>query len=350
MKENQLLDALTREGVLINVSVRYWRATKKLNAEDLGLDPESVGSRLISLGHKKLIPKEALKNFALIEGRVHSMVEANTFPFLNGLAHFLPNTRLEKITAGLAELEKEFHAEKEHFLASYAEMRQSAAEEWQAQAEKLSKEPEKLVAAIAESFPCPERMEQSFGFSTQLFQITIPEGLGVNPVAVKDQLKVMSARENAARDAAEQISKGVEGFVADCVASLRQGTAKLCEEMLASMKEGKTGVHQKTLNRLVKFIDEFKALNFVGDSQLESELERVKKELLSQSAEQYRDDEYARQKLQTGLKNLADTAREMASQDSRELVERFGQMGVRRFHIEPDNAETVVAVAESKAA
>jgi hypothetical protein len=35
----QLLEALTREGVLINVSVRYWRATKKLNAEDLGLDP-----------------------------------------------------------------------------------------------------------------------------------------------------------------------------------------------------------------------------------------------------------------------------------------------------------------------
>ena len=26
----QLLDALTREGVLINVSVRYWRAAKKL--------------------------------------------------------------------------------------------------------------------------------------------------------------------------------------------------------------------------------------------------------------------------------------------------------------------------------
>ena len=51
---NHLLDALTREGVLINVSVRYWRATRKLNAEDLGLDPDNVTERLISLGHKKL--------------------------------------------------------------------------------------------------------------------------------------------------------------------------------------------------------------------------------------------------------------------------------------------------------
>ena len=56
----QLLDALTREGVLINVSVRYWRATRKLNAEDLGLNPDNVTDRLIRLGHKKLLPREAL--------------------------------------------------------------------------------------------------------------------------------------------------------------------------------------------------------------------------------------------------------------------------------------------------
>src|SRR5437016_9611989 len=53
---NHLLDALTREGVLISVSVRYWRATRKLNPEDLGLDPDNVTERLISLGHKKLLP------------------------------------------------------------------------------------------------------------------------------------------------------------------------------------------------------------------------------------------------------------------------------------------------------
>mgnify|MGYP003592952333 CR=1 FL=1 len=123
MQENQLLDALTREGVLITVSVRYWRATKKLTAEDLGLDPESVESRLISLGHKKLVPTEAMKNFALIEGRAHALVEASTFPFLNGLAHFLPNTKLEEVTGKLAALEQEFREETQRFLGRYADMR-----------------------------------------------------------------------------------------------------------------------------------------------------------------------------------------------------------------------------------
>ncbi len=349
MKENQLLDALTREGVLINVSVRYWRAAKKLTAEDLGLDPDSVESRFISLGHKKLLPKEALKNFALIEGRVHSLVEASSFPFLNGLAHFLPNTKLEEVLARLTGLEKEFHEEKTRFMGRYEETRKIAAEEWRTLAKKLVKTPEKLVAVIAESFPCPERMEQSFGFTTQLFQITIPEGLGINPVTVKDQMNVMRAREAAARQAADKINQGVEGFVAECVASLRAETAKLCEDMLASMRDGKTGVHQKTLNRLVKFIDEFKALNFVGDRQLEEELERVKREFLSQNAEEYRDDDHARQRLQSGLTALADTARTMARQDNREIVERFGQLGVRRFHVDPV-LDKPAACSESKVA
>ena len=83
---NHLLDALTREGVLISVSVRYWRATRKLNPEDLGLNPDNVTERLISLGHKKLLPREALERFALVESRAHSLIESSTFPFLNGLA------------------------------------------------------------------------------------------------------------------------------------------------------------------------------------------------------------------------------------------------------------------------
>jgi hypothetical protein len=118
------------------------------------------------------------------------------------------------------------------------------------------------------------------------------------------------------------------------VASLREQTAQLCEEMLASMRTGKTGVHQKTLNRLVRFIEEFKQLNFVGDHEMEAQLERVRQEFLLRSAEDYRDDGAAKARLQQGLTTLAMVARELAQQDGRELVERFGALGQRRFHLE----------------
>src|SRR5512136_897613 len=134
---NHLLDALTREGVLINVSVRYWRATKKLSPQDLGLDPDNVAERLISLGHKKLLPKEALERLALVESRAHSLIESSTFPFLNGLGHFLPNSKLEEVTGKLKELETEFDQAREAFLGQYAELRRQASTEWYEAARRL---------------------------------------------------------------------------------------------------------------------------------------------------------------------------------------------------------------------
>jgi len=330
---DHLLEALTREGVLVNVSVRYWRATRKLNAEDLGLDPDNVTERLISLGHKKLLPREALERLALVESRAHTLVESSTFSFLNGLGHFLPNSKLAEVTAKLKDLENEFDQARQAFLDRYGELRQQASTEWYEAARRLVADPERLVATIEASFPNLAQMQRAFGFDVHLFQLRAPEGLDLALVSREEQAQVIAARDKAATEAAAQIHRGAESFVADCVASLRQETAKLCEEMLESMRTGKTGVHQKTLNRLVRFIDEFKQLNFVGDQEMESQLERVRQEFLLRSAEDYRDDSAAKARLEQGLEALAQTARDLAQQDSRELVERFGEMGHRRWHL-----------------
>jgi len=329
----QLLDALTREGVLLSVSVRYWRATRKLNPEDLGLDPGNVTERLISLGHKKLLPKEALERFALVESRAHALVDGSTFPFLNGLGHFVPNTKLEEVTGKLKGLETEFEQAQRSFLERYADLRQQASAEWSEAAKKLVSDPERLVAAVEASFPNPAAMQRAFGFAVHLFQIQVPEGMELAMVRLGDQQQIARARTEAALQAADQIHREVEGFVSDCVASLRQQTAQLCDEMLESMRSGTTGVHQKTLNRLVRFIEQFKQLNFVGDQQMEAQLEQVRQEFLTRSAGEYRDNAGAKLRLEQGLQTLARTARDLAQQDSRELVERFGQLGLRRFHL-----------------
>jgi hypothetical protein len=156
---NQLLDVLTREGVLIAVSVRFWRAAKKLKAEDVGLDPDDITERLISLGHKKLLPREALAAFALIESRAHALIDANTFPFLNGLGHYLPNRKLAEVSAKLNSLEAEFKTAQSAFTDQYSRLRASAIEEWWEAARKLVKDPDQVVASIQEAFPCQRRRE-----------------------------------------------------------------------------------------------------------------------------------------------------------------------------------------------
>jgi hypothetical protein len=329
----QLLSVLTRAGVLLNVQVRYWRGCKKLKAEDLGLRADQVSDRLISLGHKRLLPKDALSELALIEGRAHALVEQNTFPFLNGLGHFLPNAKLEEVTQRLKGLENEFWQAKERFLDRYGLLRLNAAEEWRGVARKLTANVETLVAAIEASFPLPKNMHPHFGFHTTLFQVALPEALGMELLELGDQQAVMSARNNAAREAGQRLRQQTEAFVGECVATLREQTATLCEEMLQSIRTSETGVHQKTLNRLVRFIDQFKAMNFAGDQVLEAQLETVRRELLSKTAEEYRDSRSARARLTQGLGQLAEQARALVQADTTEIRQRFGALGQRRFSL-----------------
>jgi hypothetical protein len=330
-QDNRMLDLLTREGVLLNVSVRYYRAAKKLQASDLGLDADDVTDRLISLGHKRLLPKEVLEPLALVESRVHALVDANTFPFLGGLARFLPNKRLSEVTSRLHELEAEFNREQARFTMRYSSLREQAIEEWREQARKLSSRPEQIVAGVSAAFPQPDRLGRHFGFSIGMFQIRAPEALDVSFIQEADQRAVIEARARAAAEARQRISEGVENFVGDCVTSLREQTTKLCEEMLEAFKDGKTGVHQRTLNRLTEFITNFRALNFANDEELDRRLEHVRATYLTTTAEQYRDNASARRRMQEGIKNLGEAARELATAGAKETVESFGRMGTRKF-------------------
>jgi hypothetical protein len=331
-QDNQrMLELLTKEGVLLNVSVRYYRAAKKLQASDLGLDADDVTDRLISLGHKRLLPKEVLAPLALIESRVHSLVDANTFPFLGGLARFLPNKRLSDVTSRLHELEAEFNREQARFTMRYSTLREQALGEWREQARKLSSRPEQIVASVSAAFPPPEKLGGHFGFTVGLFQIRAPEALDMTFVHEADQRGVIEARAQAAAEAKQRISAGVEDFVGDCVTSLREQTAKLCDEMLEAFRDGKTGVHQRTLNRLSEFITTFRSLNFANDAELDRQLEHVRTTYLTTTAEQYRDNATARQRMQNGIQRLGEAARELAATSATDVVDSFGRMGARRF-------------------
>ena len=200
-------------------------------------------------------------------------------------------------------------------------------------AEKLVKDPGQLVASIEAAFPFPQHMGRYYGFDIQLFQIALPQHMAAELVSASEQQAVIEARQKAAQEAGQKIRHDVESFVADCVASLREQTAQLCEEMLQSINGCETGVHQKTPNRLVRFIDQFKHLNFANDTVMEQQLENVKKELLTKTAEEYRDSAVARARLKNGLSQLANQARSLARQDATELVQRFGELGRRKFNL-----------------
>jgi len=146
-----------------------------------------------------------------------------------------------------------------------------------------------------------------------------------------EQLEVANDRRRIAEEASRRLQADLDGFIRESVASMREETARLATEVLATIDGSENGVHQRTLNRLTTFIDSFKSLNFAGDQQLEATLERFRRDLLTRSAEDYRNDSTAMASLTDGLQRLRENAVQLARSDARDVLARFGQMGARKL-------------------
>jgi len=326
-----LLDAVCRRGVLVATSVRYWRGCKKLSPEDLGLDPAHVSDRLIQLGHKRLIPRDALQAFALIESRVQATVESSSFPFLGGIGRFVPNPRLGDLMDRLEKLRDEFREATLDFVAGYGPLRETALAEWREAAQHLNGSAERLIATIEQSFPPAGEIAKRFAFETRLFQIAAPDSIRLEVVEGIAQMEAAEDRRRIADEATRRIQADLDGFIRESVTTLREEAGRLAGEVLETIDQSTIIVHQRTLDRLTDFIERFRALNFAGDTQLEQTLERFRRDLLTRSAEDYRNDRNALGNLTEGLQRLRENAVQLARSDAREVVSRFGQMGTRRL-------------------
>ncbi len=325
-----LLDAICRRGVLVATSVRYWRGCKKLAAEDLGLNPANVSDRLIQLGHKRLIPREALSRFALIESRAHALVEAASFPFLGGIARFVPNPRLADVVEKLAKLREEFREETLAFVADYMPLRDRALAEWRDASWQLGGS-DRLLHTIEQSFPPAGAISKRFTFDTRLFQVAAPDSIRLEVVEGIEQMEVAEDRRRIADEASRHLQADLDGFIRESVTTLREETARLASDVIATIEGAESGVHQRTLNRLSSFIENFRSLNFAGDQQLEATLEKFRRDLLNRSAEDYRNNSGAMRDLTAGLNRLRESAIQLARGDAGDVLSLFGQMGTRRF-------------------
>jgi hypothetical protein len=304
----------------------------RLTPEDLGLRESNVDPKLIQLGHKRLVPRDVLSAFSLVESRTQSAVEEAGFPFLGGVARFVPNPRLTKLHEDLESQRGDFTAAQDEFLAKYDSIRDKAMAEWREAALLLPGNRERLMAVISASFPPLKDVESKFMFRVRMFQVA-PDMVTVEQAADAAQLADIQARRRIAEQSNAQLQRDIGGFIRESVAAMREETAKLAGEVLASIDGSERGVHQKTLNRLSKFVEEFRTLNFAGDQQLEATLETFQQELLTRSAAEYRESTAATTSLREGLQTLRANAVAMAKSDVGDVLSRFGQMGNRKLDL-----------------
>ena len=132
---------------------------------------------------------------------------------------------------------------------------------------------------------------------------------------------------------AARLRSDLDGFIQESVTALRHEAGKLAGEVLATLDQSSVIVHQRTLDRLTGFIERFQSLNFAGDAQLEKTLEEFRKQLLTRSADEYRNDRNAMGHLTRGLEQLRETAFELAGADARDISARFGALGRRKLAV-----------------
>jgi len=232
---------------------------------------------------------------------------------LGGIGRFVPNPRLGDLTDKLEKLRDESREATLDFVAGYSPLRENAMVEWCEAARHLNGSAER------------------FAFETRLFQIAAPDSIRLEVAEGMAELEVADDRRRIAEDASRRLQADLDGFIRESVASLRDETARLASEVLATIDGSENGVHQRTLNRLTTFIDSFRTLNFAGDQPLEQTLERFRRDLLSRTAEEYRKQPGAMANLTEGLSRLRENAVQLARSDARDVISRFGQMGTRRL-------------------
>ena len=173
-------------------------------------------------------------------------------------------------------------------MAGYGPLRENAMAEWREAARHLNGSAERLIATIEQSVPPAGDIARRFAFETRLFQIAAPDGIRLEIAEGMEQMEAAEDRRRIADNATRRMQADLDAFIRESVTSLREETARLVTEVLATIDGSENGVHQRTLNRLTTFIDNFRSLNFAGDQQLEQTLERFRRDLLQRSAEEYR--------------------------------------------------------------
>ena len=110
--------ALMREGVVVKLHVRRWRAKSRLDLTDLGLPSETddlIGD-LLNLGDKRLLPKDLGSRLEAIESAGRKALERNGYSTFWGT--FVPATNFEAWKA-----ENDTH--KQRYLDARNELRDS---------------------------------------------------------------------------------------------------------------------------------------------------------------------------------------------------------------------------------
>jgi hypothetical protein len=271
-------DVIFKQGILFDLDVGRWAAIKKLNADDLDLPNLDPGA--FKLGHKKLLPKDAISRIQEIESKARSTLASRSSDFPIAGARFVRYPVLEDLLEKLTALKLEFLKEVKNLIDNYPELKRAQLEVLNAQVDKIAakriensypitKEKKYEIDAWVkkqylkneESFLDIDELKSKFRFEWRMFKIS-----------AADSLSKVSADQ--AIEAHKKLQSDLQEWVAETAALMHKTlgeAAKHAKELLE--KQGK--LNPKNLKPLFDAFAVFKSLDFTN-SDVQKTLDDIK--------------------------------------------------------------------------
>ncbi len=322
--------SLMRQGVIIELHIRRWRAKSRLTLDDLGL-PQTDSAEftdLLQLGDKFLLPTKYIKAADSIEASARQWLETHSFDTFWG--RFMPCTMYAEWKARHDEFRARYFALRDEIDRDYdsivkAHLIDYAKAARVAYRRRMSLDGRALrkanigeeafvkafVSAIAALIPSRERIIESWGFDASLSYVPLPSLLADDQAEaerVSAQRELEQAQEKAEQDkvwlemsvqegairkreqmleamnrdvveaARKQKRELVDGFLDGLVKQLRGLVYEAATDVLQTIQKNDR-LHPRSIVQLHGLIDQVNQLNFFNDSDVSRMVGQVQQAL-----------------------------------------------------------------------
>lgn len=282
MSEGEITDLLFNEGTLFDLDIGRWAATKKLTAKEVLL--EDIDTSAIHLGHKRLLPKEALIEIIKLEGKARAALESHSLPFPIAGARFVYLRTLHGLVEQLIQIRESYYRAVNDFVEAYPfykttqleRLNNMAQGRYAAELMKFQGRPDYDAKKVEldlwlqeeqqsnqSKYPDDAKLRSKFRFDWHIFKIAEFTGDGTTLSADEineAQVKLKNELNNWVRSAAVAMHRTL-------------GEAALqAKEMLQRHQK----IHPRNLKPLFDAFETFRSINFTGSSDIQQVIEQIK--------------------------------------------------------------------------
>lgn len=320
---------------LIFHAVRFPDLTMPHKPEMFGINDQDFNRKAMSLGRMKLFPDEVLKEvfsnlkdspihkLRLIRSKLQSYVDQYTFSFMHGMSRAIPNEKLKEFREIIGSLENEFDNAFTQYESKYDAMIEASKKYWADKADIYHITEKNLILAINNQFKSFESLRNKFLFDVTHFAINNPSNLDTNHIN-SEQLAVIEARNEVIKETKTKLKHTCNQFIIEARSELRARLSFGFNTLLRAVKEGK--FNQKSINSVIKLLDEFKKLNITEDSEIEGCISQWMSSMKSQTAQNIKDESALNAEFKTYLEEQIAKIEKLQEDEVDKFQQNFGEI------------------------